>query len=171
MEPWRNSTPFFGAAAFCMIKIDIWTYQSRAIDHAVLFLSPSTDWSEEFDKIWTRAIMKNSKEKIRDQTLTKLKLDPAQPSSACSFLSLSFLWSTYNWPPKMIISQLLLVYQTICINLDWSRGEKKRGTSCHPRYKKYLKSGFDRKYSFLETPAIRTTLNIYFLKNQEPISC
>ena len=43
MEPWRNSTPFFGAAAFCMTKID--RFRARAIDHSVLI--PSIQLSDE----------------------------------------------------------------------------------------------------------------------------
>ena len=35
----RNSTPFFGAAAFCTTKID--RFRARAIDHSVLFYDGS----------------------------------------------------------------------------------------------------------------------------------
>ena len=35
MGLWPNSTPFFGAAAFCTTKID--RFRAQAIDHSVLF--------------------------------------------------------------------------------------------------------------------------------------
>ena len=49
IEPWRNSTPVFGAAALCTTKIE--RFRARAFDHLVLFRFDDSPLNQNREKL------------------------------------------------------------------------------------------------------------------------
>ena len=91
IEPWRNSTPVFGAAAFCTTNID--NFRAQAIDHSVL--------------LWLRVLM----DAPDTQVLWKLWQGLEEPACQQKWGSLTFafflgfrvLWAPKKWEQHIFI--------------------------------------------------------------------
>ena len=147
MGLWRNSTPFFGASAFCTTKID--RFRAQAIDNSVLFklgasiprtVCWSVGWSvgesvlEKLQKTQTKPYKKvHNVTKICKNRQGSCGSMPELPWRRCHFLKISWLplwldipsWTFSNGPFCVYFKSIIFLSFGEIWNPKYFRGKMK----------------------------------------------